>query len=408
MSEQPPPPPPPQQQQQPQSNGNEELSGPWEIVNEEKKQSESTNSAPTERSLAGRQPDPDGLREVLLSDDGEAVKVVLEEGKGEPPQVMSRAYVLLRGFLPDGTVFLDSTQEEFDFLIGRGEVALGLQMALSTMLPGERARVHCGVKFGYSDARRPAEVPPNSPISFEVTYLWSETEKNLHEMSMEDKVDFIKRRREIGKRQFQEGRVASALKQYEKALSVIGDGLEPEGEPNPALQQELRQLWLVHLTNAALCKSKVHLPQEARELCNKALAMDPNNSKALLHRADAHSAVAEYEEALRDLKRSLALLSAATEPDEALIEKVKRKIASVDKLRAEQTKKQMRAFSGMFKRELYEDKPMPRSSTSVLQSCGQRVRRGCSVVGRLIAAPFVRLFSVCKRKKGAGAKKKAS
>jgi len=398
------------EQPQQQSNGTEELSGPWELVNEEKRLSDSktaSNSAeptPPERSLASRKPDPDGLREVLLSDDGEAVKVVLEEGKGEPPQVMSRAYVLLRGVLPDGAVFLDSTQEEFDFLIGRGEVALGLQMALSTMLPGERARVHCGAKFGYSDARRPAGVPPNTPISFEVTFLWSETEKNLHEMSMEDKVDFIKRRREIGKRQFKDGRVASALKQYEKALTVIGDGLRPEGDSDPALQQELRQLWLMHLTNAALCKSKLRRPQDALELCNKALSIDAANTKALLRRADTHSALSEYEEALCDLKRSLALLSAATEPDEALVEKVKRKIVSVDKLRAEQTKKQMRAFSGMFKHELYDDKPMPRPST--YQTLTQRVRRGCSAAGRLLASPFVWLFSVCKRKKGA--KKKAS
>ena len=76
--------------------------------------------------------------------------------------------MLIQGKLEDGTIFLDSTHEEFDFLPGRGDVPMGLQIAVLTMKPMEKIQLICGSKYGYNDRHRPSNVPKDSTLVMEV------------------------------------------------------------------------------------------------------------------------------------------------------------------------------------------------------------------------------------------------
>jgi FKBP-type peptidyl-prolyl cis-trans isomerase len=61
-------------------------------------------------------------------------------------------------------------------------------MALSTMVVSERAVVECTAEYGYgSEQYRPKSVPKEASLRFEVTLLRFSTEKNMWDMSDQDK-----------------------------------------------------------------------------------------------------------------------------------------------------------------------------------------------------------------------------
>lgn len=95
-------------------------------------------------------------------------------------------------------------------------------MAVCQMSAGQHCLVRCYSDYGYSTTRRPPNVPADALLFLSVRVLRWEKEKNLHEMSLEDKFDFCDRRRAIGKELFMTGKKPrSALKQYEKAVTVL-------------------------------------------------------------------------------------------------------------------------------------------------------------------------------------------
>lgn len=106
-------------------------------------------------------------------------------------------------------------------VITAAHVPKGLEIASAGMKVGERAVLLIGRNYGYSNTRRPEKVPPRHVLRLEVTMLRWEKEKNLHQMSTADKIEFVKLRRDIGKRLFSEGKFASAYKQYEKVRARL-------------------------------------------------------------------------------------------------------------------------------------------------------------------------------------------
>lgn len=158
--------------------------------------------------------------------------------------------VLIRGTTEnDNTVFLDSLSEEFEILIGRGEVAKGLQMALTSMKVGERAVITCSPEYGYSDLRRPDGVSKEDSLRFDVELLRHEKEPNLHEMSFEEKMSFAGERREVGKTLFGKKMHASALVQYKKAILVLEDASKTASDEQIKV---INEAFVIHLANAAL------------------------------------------------------------------------------------------------------------------------------------------------------------
>lgn len=61
-------------------------------------------------------------------------------------------------------------------------------MALSTMFINERAIVECTAEYGYAEQYRPSDVPEHAALRFEVTLLRFNTDKNIWDISDEQKV----------------------------------------------------------------------------------------------------------------------------------------------------------------------------------------------------------------------------
>jgi FKBP-type peptidyl-prolyl cis-trans isomerase len=103
--------------------------------------------------------------------------------------------VLVEGRLrsSSGAVWLSSMGEEFSFTLGQAQAAQGLEMAVAYMSVGERAHVWADAAHAFTNAtRRPADVPADAALWFDVTLTRFEKEPNLHQIKSDEKVAFAK------------------------------------------------------------------------------------------------------------------------------------------------------------------------------------------------------------------------
>lgn len=107
-------------------------------------------------------------------------------------------------------------------LLSSAQVPKGVEMAVCQMSVGEHCLLRCYSDYSFSQTRRPPSVPADATLFFELRVLRYEKEKNLHEMTLDDKYAYCDQRRALGKELFATGRKPrSAARQYEKALSVL-------------------------------------------------------------------------------------------------------------------------------------------------------------------------------------------
>ena len=195
-------------------------------------------------------------------------------------------------------LFVDTGVEEIDFILGHASQARGLEVALTAIAIGETARIICSPKYGYSPVRQPDVFShPGTVLEFIVTVHRTESTKNLHEMTLPEKLLYLNSRRELGRKLHKAGQYASASTQYEKALSVLDD------KEVFKTSQLRRKILLMFLTNQACCQFLLQNYITALSLCNKVLddMGDATNQKALYYRAYSYKARDEYELALRTL-----------------------------------------------------------------------------------------------------------
>jgi len=112
---------------------------------------------------------------TLSNEPGRLTKVVLTQGKGEPPKNDGFTTVVVHyvGQLSSTGKVFDSSRKRgapFAFSLGKQQVIEGWEKSLPTMLKGEKALVVCAPEFAYGDATVD-EIPAGSTLEFEVELL---------------------------------------------------------------------------------------------------------------------------------------------------------------------------------------------------------------------------------------------
>lgn len=109
---------------------------------------------------------------VDLLGDGRLTKTVLQPGVGTVrPADGSAVIVSYVGLLPDGTVFDQATPEEpLAFVLGQGMVIDGWEAGIQSMTKGESAVLTIAPDLAYG-AEGEGAIPPNTPLTFELTLL---------------------------------------------------------------------------------------------------------------------------------------------------------------------------------------------------------------------------------------------
>ncbi|GJQ08636.1 hypothetical protein GpartN1_g427.t1 [Galdieria partita] len=107
---------------------------------------------------------------VNLTGDGGVHKKLLQEGVGESVIPGCRVTVHYTGYLDNGLEF-DSTrkrEEPFRFVVNKGQVIRGWDIALLSMKEGETAKIRCSPSYAYGEKGVPPVIPPNAFLTFEI------------------------------------------------------------------------------------------------------------------------------------------------------------------------------------------------------------------------------------------------
>jgi FKBP-type peptidyl-prolyl cis-trans isomerase len=109
-----------------------------------------------------------GLDTVKLDDN--LAYIVVEKGKGEAISSGDKAYMQYSGYFTNGKKF-DSSHDngdiDFDFILGRGRVIKGWDIAVVGMKVGEKRRLLIPYKLAYGESGR-APIPPKSDLIFDI------------------------------------------------------------------------------------------------------------------------------------------------------------------------------------------------------------------------------------------------
>ncbi|KAF7244112.1 Peptidyl-prolyl cis-trans isomerase D [Varanus komodoensis] len=141
----------------------------------------------------------------------------------------------------------------------------------------------------------------------------------------------------IGNTFFKSQNWGMAVKKYSKSLRYIEASKAVAEEVDSA---KLNAAALTCHLNIAACKLKLSEWQDAIENCNKALAIESTNTKALYRRAQAWEATKDYDQALADLQKAQGIAP----QDKAIqmeVQKVKQKIK-------QEKEKEKAAYAKMF------------------------------------------------------------
>lgn len=279
-------------------------------------------------------------KDVSEAHDGGVLKKVLAEGEGyETPSDGTTATVRYTARVKATGATYDQS-DAFTFVVGDEQApVVGLDRAVASMKKGERALVTVAPKYGYGDAGCPEKsVPAGAELLLEVELTSFEKPKATYQMTGPELLEAAEARRTEGNAFYTQKRLRLAEKRYKAAI----EALEAEWKMNEAEKATAKKAKVpCHLNLAAVALAERRW-KDAREQCDKALALDATSVKAHVRRAKALFAVDEWEDAERDLLAALE-----TEPANA---DAKRELALVRKKVAEHDRAERKRLAGMFQR----------------------------------------------------------
>jgi FK506-binding protein 4/5 len=311
--------------------------------------------------------------EILAPDDSSIVKQVLTDGDGwERPNegasvvvdvsyaaAPAAAAVVTPKANPDPAVIAAATggsaagaAPEFHretataFHLGDGTVVDGLDAAIQSMKSGERACITIAAPLAYGSAAAllpagaaAAGVGAGDPIAATVTLVRFEKAKDMWSMSFEEKVDEMMARKLLGNELFKGGRLALAVKAYERGIALFDS---PTNELTADVRKRVNVLLVQCHLNLAACSERRSDVAKVIHHCNKALEVEPSNVKALYRRGSAFMQQDDYYNAESDL-RYAAEVSAGNAD-------VERRLARLAVLKGRQDRRERALYSNLFGR----------------------------------------------------------
>nr|CAD7460451.1 unnamed protein product [Timema tahoe] len=198
-------------------------------------------------------------------------------------------------------------EREVTFPIGEGSeygICEGLERALEKFKKGEKSRIVLKSKYAFKELGRPeVNIPPHADVEYVVELKNFEKAKEGWSLDSDGKLEQAKFFKEKGTNYFKAEKYQLALKMYKKIITFLEHELGFEGEKN----DERKALLLAAHLNLAMCYLKLTENLEARDQCDKALELDPNNIKGLFRRGQAWLGMVEPEKAKADFEMVLKL-----------------------------------------------------------------------------------------------------
>ncbi|XP_015513826.1 FK506-binding protein 59 isoform X1 [Neodiprion pinetum] len=274
----------------------------------------------------------------------------------------------------DGKVF---EEKDVQFNLGEGEdvgIIDGVEIALRTFKMGEKSRLKIKSKHAYKNIGEPKfGIPPNADLEYTVELKNFEKASESWMIPGPDQIKQLTLFKEKGTAYFKEGKLGLATKFYNKIITAFKDSPSSDEEEE---ETEAKDLRLSVNLNLALCYLKSNKSIEARDACTEALAINPNNEKALFRRGQANILLAAPELALKDFEEVLKINPKNTAAANQII--------ACKKLHKEQLAREKKIYANMFDKFALQDKQkeeeklrgQPDVMRGVLGEWGQEERPG--------------------------------
>ncbi|KAK2816550.1 hypothetical protein Q7C36_022821 [Tachysurus vachellii] len=239
--------------------------------------------------------------------DGGILKEVVREGEG--PLVPRDASVSIHfsGFLEYSDQPFQSTRSlKFPKMmkLGKDLTVWGLDVGLRTMRKGEFSRFLLKPRYAFGDMGCPPLIPPSATVLYEVQiidYLDSAQvdeffallpeEQNLAPLST--LLNVVDTERSFGNRCFNQSRYEDAKHRYKQALTLLRNRETAEEEE----RRRVEEASLPFLLNLSLVYLRLERPQKALQFGQRALKINPANTKALFRCGQACLDMNDYEKA---------------------------------------------------------------------------------------------------------------
>ncbi|XP_076249482.1 FK506-binding protein 59kD isoform X2 [Calliopsis andreniformis] len=277
--------------------------------------------------------------------DGSIEKYRITEGKGYTfPQESALVNIHITGIY-DGKEFED---RDVQFCLGEGEdcdIVEGVEKALESFKAGEKSKLKINSKYAYKNIGKPEfNIPPNATVEYIVELKSFEKSVVTWSLKAPEKIEQAKIFKEKGTNYFKANKYSLAIKMYKTVVSLLDYAEDFKDD----LKKERDDLILSAHLNLGLCYLKTDQNVEAKDSCNKALELSPQNVKALFRRGQAYLGLASPEIAIKDFQEVLKI-----EPKNAAAIKQQAVCCSIMK---KQLAKEKKVFANMFDKFAQEDK----------------------------------------------------
>jgi len=284
---------------------------------------------------------------LLKDETGTLNKRILKDVTGEYKKPNLRASVtatlLIRNVGSDTPLLHHA--EFTEFKLNQGDLPEVADLLLTTMVRGEVAEVTADAdEFGYGvDRNRQLGLQAGDKLYVKAELKEIHPDKESWDMNVDEKLQAGARYKEIGNTYFKAQQYRRAQRQYKEAIEFF----RYDSSLNDEEKKKANELKLPCHLNYAACALKLKEWRLAKENCDKALAIETNNVKALFRRAQAYLGTFDHELAQKDL-----VAAAKLEPANKDIRDLLRKIQ--DDLKA-QTQREKQLFAGrLFKKPLFD------------------------------------------------------
>ncbi|XP_046858787.1 peptidyl-prolyl cis-trans isomerase FKBP4-like [Xenia sp. Carnegie-2017] len=182
----------------------------------------------------------------------------------------------------DNRIFDD---RDVQFTVGEGDlvdVISGVDALVKTMKKGEISVANCDSSYAFGEeGRKEWGIKPSSNVKYEVHLKTFEQLKQPWELSVQDRIEGAIFAKKKGTEYYKEKKFSQALGKYTRMVTLV----ESLGEERDL--KEVSSLILAGHLNVALCYLKLAKYKECIESCDKALCRDKNNIKAIYRKGKA-------------------------------------------------------------------------------------------------------------------------
>ncbi|KAI5733583.1 hypothetical protein M8J76_013499 [Diaphorina citri] len=236
--------------------------------------------------------------------DGGIRREILEEGASfSTPKDGANVEITLKGEC-EGKVFQEGT---FSFVLGEGseyDIPENLEKALEKFKYKEKSRLFVQPQHLWSGkGNDKLGVPSNKPATYTITMNNFEKIKDTWQLNSDEKLEQGKLLKERGTTYFKQDKFELACRNYKKAIPYLDFDGGFEGEQET---ERKKTLTACHL-NAAMCLLKLKQAKPAKDQCDKAIELEPNNEKAFFRRGNAYLDLNEPELAEKDFQKVLQI-----------------------------------------------------------------------------------------------------